>query len=67
MSMTHKAHRFLEANKRSPVVYGSVIGGDRNGPRGIYYRLKDGQTFKLTTAESRAVGYPRWDFEAIDA
>lgn len=59
--MTHKAHRFIEANKISPVVYGSVIG---NGGRGATYRLADDQTFTLTAAECRMIGQPRWALPA---
>lgn len=59
--MTHNAHRFTEANKRSPVVYGAVIG---NGGRGAIYRLANDQTFTLTAAECAMV-QPRWAFELV--
>jgi hypothetical protein len=62
--MTHRAHRFLEANRSSAVVYGSVIG---NGGKGCFYRLADEQTFTLTAEECRMVGAPRWAFEEIAA
>lgn len=64
--MTHKAAKFLEANKRSPVVYGSVTGPD-GAPTGCYYRLADGKTFELTSAELRSMPPPRWALEEIAA
>lgn len=57
--MTVKVHRFKEANKISPVVYGSAIG---NGGQGAFYRLADGKTFELTAEECRLI-QPRWAFE----
>lgn len=61
--MTKKAREFREANRRSPVVYGSAIG---DGGRGAYYRLEDGKTFRLGKADCAAAGMPLWpwDFEA---
>lgn len=67
--MTHKANLFIEANKRSPVVYGSVITDRRfrgDGPppsRGCCYRLANGETFRLALRDVRAVGQPRWAHE----
>jgi hypothetical protein len=60
--VSYLANRFLEANKRSPVVYGSVLDVPRGG-RGCFYRLEDGKTFELTADDCRAVGFPRWAFE----
>jgi hypothetical protein len=57
---TYRARRFREANRRSPVVYGSVIG---EGGKGCFYRLADEQTFELNAEECRAIGHPRWAFE----
>jgi hypothetical protein len=58
--MTHKAAKFLEANRESAVVYGSVTGPEGN-PTGCFYRLVDGRTFELTSAELRAMpAPPRW-------
>lgn len=59
--MSVRARSFVRANADSPVVYGSVIGGDK-GPgfvTGCYYRLENGKTFTLTTADCRRVK-PRW-------
>lgn len=55
--MTTKARNFLEANRRSPVVYGSVID---DGGKGCFYRLADGSIFRLSSADCRCVGHPRW-------
>lgn len=52
--MTLKTDRFLIANRRSPVVYGSVIEG------GCVYRLADGTVWTLKSAEAREIGQPRW-------
>ena len=54
MTLSLKAHRFLEANRKSPVVYASCDGN------GCVYRLLDGQTFRLGGEESREVGVPRF-------
>lgn len=53
--MTLKAHLFIVANKASAVVYGSVTDGG-----GCVYRLADGTVWKLTRADCRDVGHPRW-------
>lgn len=60
--MSYLAARFLEANKRSPVVYGSVLDPHRGG-RGCFYRLEDGKTFTLTAEDCRTVGFPRWAYD----
>lgn len=72
--MTQKAHLFIAANERSPVVYGSVITPSRwqgRGPppsKGCYFRLRDGQTFRLGLADLRSMDCgPRWDFEGVEA
>lgn len=57
--MTGKALRFVDANRESPIVYGSAIG---RGGQGIFFRLADGRTFKLTAPELRTIK-PRWSFE----
>lgn len=57
--MTANLRRFLDANKRSPVVYGSVIG---SGGKGCFYRLADGSTWTLRALECAAIGVPRWAF-----
>jgi hypothetical protein len=61
--MTQKAKRFLEANAESPVVYGSVLGGDKGQDhvKGVFYRLANGLTFTLTCADAKTLpGTPRW-------
>jgi hypothetical protein len=58
-SLTEKAKRFIAANAESPVVYGSAQG-PAGKPTGCYYRLANGQTFRLTSAECGQVGMPRW-------
>jgi hypothetical protein len=64
-----KAETFLRANERSPVVYASVVtdphwrGEGLPPSRGCYYRLQNGQTFKLGLRDVRAIGEPRWAFE----
>lgn len=55
--MTKKARAFVEANKKSPVVYGSVIG---RGGQGAYYRLEDGSTFELGQLDCVVAGAPLW-------
>lgn len=62
--MTYRAAKFIEANKGSPVVYGSVTGPEEK-PTGCFYRLGDGQTFDLTSAELGLVGRPRWAIPAV--
>lgn len=57
--MTHKAHLFIEANRRSPVVYASVDGD------GVTYRLRDGNKFQFDARQARAIGVPR--FAHLDA
>jgi hypothetical protein len=48
-----KAARFLEANARSPVVYGSV------GAHDCVYRLADGSSWTFSRREARELGHPR--------
>jgi len=48
---------FKEANAKSPVVYGAVIG---LGGKGASYTLANGKTFKLSAAECTAIGKPIW-------
>jgi hypothetical protein len=52
--MSLKAHRFAEANRRSPVVYGSV---DKHS---CTYRLADGSVWTFSRREARDLGQPRW-------
>lgn len=52
MSIPLKAHRFMLANEKSPVVYLSCDGS------GCVYRLLDGQTFRLGREECQTVGVP---------
>ena len=52
--MSLKVARFLEANARSAVVYGSV---ERDG---CVYRLADGSSWRLSLKEGREIGHPRW-------
>jgi hypothetical protein len=52
--MTLKTHLFLEANARSPVVYGSVDGNR------CTYRLRDGSVWTLSRREAAGIGHPRW-------
>ena len=55
--MSPNARDFLQANKRSPVVFGSAIG---NGGQGAFYRLRSGRAFTLSREECEAVGEIRW-------
>lgn len=68
--MTPKAHKFVEANKISPVEYGSVLQHPTrklpNGapePRGVYYRLADGKTFTLYNQDLEGMPAADWGFE----
>lgn len=62
MSSDSTADRFLAANSKSPVVYGRAIEPNPNRPaKGAVYRLKNGQEFRLSVADCKAVGMPRWD------
>lgn len=54
MTLSLKASRFLDANARSPVVYGSV------DEHLFTYRLADGSTWVFPRREARAIGHPRW-------
>lgn len=54
---TKRAAEFIEANKNSPVVYGS---GNPSQNR-AYYRLKDGSRWRLTTKDCQSMPYPKWD------
>lgn len=62
--MTRKLIDFVAANVGSPVVYGSTIGA-ADEPTGCFYRLANGRSFRLTTAELRRLppGCPRWSFD----
>jgi len=63
-----KARKFVEANKRSPVVAGQVISTEHGG---AVYTLEDGRRFELTRDECREAhkmtgDLPRWkDFTHI--
>ena len=52
--MSHKAHKFKEANERWPVVYASFTGN------GWFYRLLNGLTFDLSLQQCREIGTPRF-------
>ena len=52
--MSLKASRFLDANARSPVVYGSVEA------HSCTYRLADGSTWTFSRREASQIGHPRW-------
>jgi hypothetical protein len=52
--MTLKADRFIAANAKSPVVYGSCDAD------GCTYRLADGSRWQLNRNDCQAVGHPRW-------
>ena len=54
MSASLKAARFVEANRLSPVVYGSV------DDHRFTYRLADGSTWTFPRREAREIGHPRW-------
>lgn len=56
--MTRNARAFLEANRRSPVISGAVIG---SGGKGGYYTLANGQSFTLNVRECEQVGLPWWE------
>jgi hypothetical protein len=65
--MTYRAAKFIEANRQSPVVYGSVTGPE-GAPTGCYYRLADNRAFELTSAELRLLPEPpRWALDEIAA
>lgn len=55
--MTPNAEQFRQANARSPVVEGTVIG---LGGEGAIYRLQSGRTFTLTAVEVDQVAPIRW-------
>ena len=55
--MTERAHRFVAANRDSPVVYGGV---DTGAAQSVTYRLGDNRVFRLSAEEARHVGTPRW-------
>jgi hypothetical protein len=65
-----KAEQFIRANGVSPIMYGGVLTRSVGGcerPVGILYRLKDGQTFRLTNrdlAALRGIHRPRWEIAA---
>jgi hypothetical protein len=48
---------FLDANRRFPIISGSVVG---SGGKGCHYTLSDGRTFTLSRDECEQVGMPRW-------
>ena len=54
------ATQFIKANDASLVVTGRAIG---NGGEGAVYTLKNGQSYRLSVDECRALpeGYPKWD------
>lgn len=54
---TARAQAFIMANRKSPVVEGAAIGA--GGP-GASYKLKNGQSFRLTREECEQVGTMRW-------
>lgn len=54
MSTSLKASRFMEANQRSPVVYGSVEDHT------FTYRLADGSVWTFPRREARSIKEPRW-------
>lgn len=52
--MGSKADRFLEANRRSPVVY---CGIDEHS---VTYRLSNGSVWNFSRREAREIGAPRF-------
>lgn len=52
--MSLLASRFLETNRRSPVVYCSIDGHH------VTYRLLNGSVFTFKRHEARQLGQPRW-------
>jgi hypothetical protein len=54
MTLSLKASRFIEANRLSPVVYGSV------DDHLFTYRLADGSTWTFPRREAPSIGQPRW-------
>lgn len=58
-STIDKAQEFIEANRASPIVYGSV-----RSTGGAYYTLDNGRSFVLSRDDceriSFRVGMPRW-------
>jgi hypothetical protein len=65
--MTYRLAKFIEANRESPVVYGSVTGPE-GSPTGCFYRLADDRTFELTSAELRLLPErPRWAVDELAA
>ena len=51
-----KAHRFMLASERSPVVYGSV------DTHLVTYRLQDGSTWTFNRREAAQIGHPNWAY-----
>jgi hypothetical protein len=49
-----KAHRFMEANERLAVVYGSV------DDHCCTFRLEDGSAWTFSRREAAKLGHPRW-------
>ena len=52
--MSLKAHRFVEANARSPVIYCGV------DDHCCTYRLADGSSWTFSRREASVIGQPRW-------
>jgi hypothetical protein len=66
--MSQKAHRFMEANRRSPLTYQSA-SSDLDT---ITFRLRDGSLHELSADDARALGSSgftlRWaHLEGVDA
>lgn len=57
MPISANGAAFVEANRKSPVVSGAVIG---RGGRGCRYTLADGRTFRLSSEDCKAIGKPDW-------
>lgn len=55
--LTANSISFREANNRSPVVYGVVLGPGGEGAR---YTLEDGRQFTLSAEEVEAVLPIKW-------
>lgn len=61
---TTNAIIFMRANEKSPVVYGSVTGPERD-PTGVFYRLENDNTYELSRDDSRSLPcVPRWAHHA---
>ncbi len=55
----NNVQKFLEENKKHPVISGRVI---EPGGRGAIYTLDNGSVYRLTRKECEEIGHPDWGF-----